>query len=558
MSKIQKEAPQPDLSAFTQHPEVVKAMQELEEHFLRKKKIVSDIIDEEGNQYVNLVQEGGGVLGVALVGYTYVLEKMKIRFMRLAGTSAGAINTSLLTCIGTKSSEKSEKILDYLVRTNLFDFVDGHPFAKKLIGLFITNKSSIDRGVRWMKGLFVALVVLIAVDIMSLGLQHHYPVFSTVAKASFVLTGFVLLLCTGVIWYGSHLVGRFKSRGFGINPGRKFHDWIKGIMEENGVSTIDQLTKKAGSVPQGLSYRLSHKVEDIQGLSPDITLITSDIVSENKVEFPKMCNLFVDDPSHPECGLHPADFVRASMSIPIFFESFVIGNINAEAEAVRNGWQTHLSVEAGRIPASVRFVDGGILSNFPINIFYNPQRERPRLPTFGIRLNDADPGKKDPHKITLGSYAHKLFNTVRYYYDKDFLLKNNVYRKGIGTIDVHEFNWLNFGLSKEEQVRLFVKGVLAAKAFLIGSDNRSGLTGKLTRKNASKCIMLYKPHQNQRSNSTRQPFSPRTTNHVNIYPEQLVDPFSSLPFVVCSHGIVDAASGTTVCPHEAKPAIQHF
>ena len=55
-----------------------------------KSKAFSDIIDDEGNQYVDLVQEGGGVLGIALVGYTYILETAGIRFFHLAGTSAGA------------------------------------------------------------------------------------------------------------------------------------------------------------------------------------------------------------------------------------------------------------------------------------------------------------------------------------------------------------------------------------------------------------------------------------------------------------------------------------
>jgi NTE family protein len=36
-----------------------------------KYKRFSDIIDNKGNKYVDLVQKGGGVLGVALVGYTY-------------------------------------------------------------------------------------------------------------------------------------------------------------------------------------------------------------------------------------------------------------------------------------------------------------------------------------------------------------------------------------------------------------------------------------------------------------------------------------------------------
>src|SRR4051794_6331199 len=117
----------PELKPFLENEKVKQAMLDLEEHFLKKKKQVSDVLDENDHQYVNLVQEGGGVLGVALVGYTYVLEKMGIRFMRLAGTSAGAINTSLLTVIGNKDSEKSEAVLEYLSKKNLFDFVDGHP-----------------------------------------------------------------------------------------------------------------------------------------------------------------------------------------------------------------------------------------------------------------------------------------------------------------------------------------------------------------------------------------------------------------------------------------------
>src|SRR4051812_35317605 len=58
--------------------------------------LISDVRDKFGRQCVDLVQEGGGVHGIALAGYTYVLEKMGITFLKMAGTSAGAINTMLL------------------------------------------------------------------------------------------------------------------------------------------------------------------------------------------------------------------------------------------------------------------------------------------------------------------------------------------------------------------------------------------------------------------------------------------------------------------------------
>lgn len=45
-----------------------------------KDKRYSDVEDAQGHQYVDLVQKGGGTLGIALVGYTYVMEKAGIRF----------------------------------------------------------------------------------------------------------------------------------------------------------------------------------------------------------------------------------------------------------------------------------------------------------------------------------------------------------------------------------------------------------------------------------------------------------------------------------------------
>ena len=87
--------------------------------------------------------------------------------------------------------------------------------------------------------------------------------------------------------------------------------------------------------------------------------------------------------------LHPAGFVRASMSIPVFFESFLIDDI-PKSDAIRSAWTEFFSAEMP-VPDSVRFVDGGMLSNFPINIFYNPKVIEPRLPSFGIDLDDSDP-----------------------------------------------------------------------------------------------------------------------------------------------------------------------
>ena len=54
-----------------------------------KGKRYSDVEDAQSHQYVDLVQEGGGTLGIALVGYTYVMEKAGIRFLVSPGHRLG-------------------------------------------------------------------------------------------------------------------------------------------------------------------------------------------------------------------------------------------------------------------------------------------------------------------------------------------------------------------------------------------------------------------------------------------------------------------------------------
>src|SRR4051812_39524506 len=131
----------PPVSYFTEDPRVIACINKLKEKFNEAEPlVVSDVLDANGNQYVDLVQKGGGVLGIALVGYTYILEQMGIRFLRLAGTSAGAINTALLTVVGKKEDAKSDRVLEYMCSLDFFSLVDGHPAARWIIRKLITDK----------------------------------------------------------------------------------------------------------------------------------------------------------------------------------------------------------------------------------------------------------------------------------------------------------------------------------------------------------------------------------------------------------------------------------
>jgi NTE family protein len=93
----------------------------------------SDIIDKSGHQYVDLVMEGGGVLGIGLVGYTYILEQAGIRFLSIAGTSAGSINAALLAAAGTKDQAKSQIVAERLYQADLGSFVDGDSDSRDLV-----------------------------------------------------------------------------------------------------------------------------------------------------------------------------------------------------------------------------------------------------------------------------------------------------------------------------------------------------------------------------------------------------------------------------------------
>ncbi|WP_423149336.1 patatin-like phospholipase family protein [Rubrolithibacter danxiaensis] len=464
---------------FINQPEVLKSIQKLKVKFGEnyEKLKVSDVLDQYGNQYVDLVQKGGGVLGVALAGYTYVLEEAGIRFLRLAGTSAGAINTALLASIdgvidspdGTrlhhKSGKKSKRILQYITSLNFFNLVDGHPFARWIIKNFITNKSFTKQVKQVASFILGSLLVLLFCNTLFLGLSYKYDWADTLAKITFVLTGFNILLIAAITFYSSFLFSRLRSCGYGINPGKFFYEWIKNILIENNVHTIKDLQDKMEVPIPGIRLRKAHPT-GIDGLNGDVTFITSELVSQNKIEFPRMWNLFRSDPD----ALHPARFVRASMSIPIFFESHMIPDIDRSDPAIMEAWKEYFGVDQEDIPHIARFADGGMLSNFPVNIFYNPKVVEPRIPSFGINLDDSEPDTidgSDAYTWSLSNYAGRIINTMRNYYDKDFMMKNKVFTKGIGNIKLSEFNWLNFFISDDDKKRMFVKGAEAACDFLL-------------------------------------------------------------------------------------------
>lgn len=447
---------------FTDDPQVVAILQELRDFYNQDNPLeISDVLDGQGHQYVNLVQEGGGVLGIALIGYTYILEQLGVRFLKLAGTSAGAINTMLLASIDPQPGQtKSERVIDYLADLDLFRFVDGHWFARWLIRRLVKSNNSVNRIVRairwgslWLLGTFlIGTVCLWAAPTAGLWLLSA--------------GGLMLVILTLLGVFIRYLLQLFQKSGFGLNPGNTFRDTVAKWLKKNGVETLaDFEAKLLNSVPKDLHLRAgrTESIDDLLKPNLDwVTLIASDVTTQMKIEFPRMWCLYYTD----KTAVNPADFVRASMSVPVFFSPFTITDIPVSNPVIQTCWKELIN-HIKPIPSTVRFVDGGVLSNFPINIFYNPKVEEPRMPTLGIRLDDSDPvvGKGTP---SFFSYLWDIFNTTRYYYDKEFQIKHNDFEKTIGVIDVSGINWLNFKLTDREKIDLFRRGARAAQKFLQG------------------------------------------------------------------------------------------
>lgn len=380
---------------------------------LRGKRF-SDVEDAAGFQYVDLVQEGGGVLGIALVGYTYVLENAGLRFFSLAGTSAGAINTMMLAGLSEIKNAKSEAILRVLSEKNLFDLVDGDSSIKKLIQKFIRKE----------KGKIFYLIL------------------------------------------NALKIYRIIQKKLGVNPGKNFNDWITEELEKVNIKTIGDLKSLRKKLPEGLVHIGG---QDLSKAEARLAIITSDVTTHTKVEFPKMAELYWREPDK----VRPSDLVRASMSIPFFFEPYEVKEIpNDEKNHLPASgtptyaqlWDDHASY-TGPIPPAIKFVDGGMLSNFPINVFHRTDGKQPTRPTFGVRLSTY---RDNYAKVgNLMSFSGAMISTMRQIHDYDFLMRNPEYRLLICRIDADkDFNWLDFEMKQSDQIKLFLQGAQKAIEFL--------------------------------------------------------------------------------------------
>ncbi|HEX8428152.1 patatin-like phospholipase family protein [Hymenobacter sp.] len=383
------------------------------------------------HQYVDLVMEGGGMLGIALVGYVYALEQVGIRFLQLGGTSAGSINALLMAAAGPRHEASTDWIIEQLANKNFYDFVDGdehaREFTQEVMEPDITEKGFIG----WLKR----------------RTDHVQDI-----KAAWDVRGHI-------------------SRDFGLHPGKKFTRWLETLLKEREANSIEALLERRTQVPPGgLRRRPASSTTETLYESASLSrlaIITADITTQTKVVFPEMAPLYWVDWRK----ISPALLVRASMSVPLFFQPYRCLNLpgrqkdDPTAIDYRRAWDALGYL--GPIPEEALFVDGGIISNFPINVFHD-NTQVPAAPTFGVKLG-IDRASFQPTDSVL-QYLGAIFDAARSQYDADFIRRNSDYRHLVHCLNVDGFNWLAFDMPAEEKLKLFAVGVRGAVKFLQGFD----------------------------------------------------------------------------------------
>lgn len=199
--------------------------------------------------------------------------------------------------------------------------------------------------------------------------------------------------------------------GLGLYQGKALENWFLEKLAKKGVYTF-------ADIPPGT-----------------LKLVASDLTNGKMLVLP-------DD--LPKYGLSGDTFLvsralRMSCGIPFFFEP------------------VRLKVGSG----DTIVVDGGVLSNFPMWIFDNGQRERSVL---GLKLSGSSE-EMEPRKIKNGlNLFEALFSTMKNAHDERYISRK--IEKNVIFIPVDEYSATQFDLNNEMKAKLLEKGRSRATQFL--------------------------------------------------------------------------------------------
>jgi NTE family protein len=233
-------------------------------------------------------------------------------------------------------------------------------------------------------------------------------------------------------------------RGTGIYKGDYAHDWVASQLKNLGVTTFGDLAINDDNIPEEQRYKLVVTVADV----------TTGQLIRLPWDYRRVYGLDPDEQS-------VADAVRASMSIPFFFRPVTLTSTTGLTSTL---------------------VDGGLLSNFPIDSLDRTDGRKPRWPSFGITVLPNLPEGNDKvipalAAIRLLGPPHLLesvITTVLVGRDQAYLNQPWVNARTI-RVDSTDIGFLDFDISDNEVEALYAKGYAAAEKFLSTWDWRTYL-----------------------------------------------------------------------------------
>jgi NTE family protein len=251
----------------------------------------------------------------------------------------------------------------------------------------------------------------------------------------------------------------------GIYPGTYLRTWLQPILhDELKIKTFADLKLTAEQDP-GQSL--------VAGRDYRLVVHTSDITRGQLVQLPWDYPLYVEtDADHNGIDdKDPVDSVRASMSIPFFFEPVTFEATPAKYTVPNpKGGSTMLTFGGG----SVTWVDGGMLQNFPIHAFDRADGAPPRWPTIGIKLSRLQTEFPSTEASTSAiSIADRCLHTMMNEWDSYAVDEQTAARTIF--VDNAGLTATDFDLTTEQQNTLFTNGVQAATEFVIAMAEVEGI-----------------------------------------------------------------------------------
>ncbi|UQX11528.1 patatin-like phospholipase family protein [Candidatus Mycobacterium methanotrophicum] len=223
--------------------------------------------------------------------------------------------------------------------------------------------------------------------------------------------------------------------GNGLYKGDFAREWIRSQLRDLGVRTFGDLAFDDANLPPERRYRL--------------VVTAADVTTGQLVRLPwDYHRLYGMDPDEQEV----ADAVRASMSIPFFFKTVKLTSTEGLTSTL---------------------VDGGMLSNFPLDTFDRTDDKAPRWPTFGVTVLPNLPQGNDKvipslaplHWFGGPSLLEALITTMIVGRDQAYLNRPWVSARAI-RVDSNDVGFLDFKISKKQRQALYRRGYNQTVAFL--------------------------------------------------------------------------------------------